>query len=78
MKRKGAILLALAALSLPAPAYYHFIHYLNGASVPEKFDLAALPDKTVTFFVSESGPVTFSATDSFNSVISQLRQAVGV
>ncbi len=70
--------MALAALALPAPAYYHFIHYLNGASVPEKFDLAALPDKTVTFFVSENGPVAFSSTDTFNSVVSQLRQAVNV
>ena len=68
----------LAALAVPAPAYYHFIHYLNGVAAPEKFDLATLPDKTVTFFVSENGPTTFAATDTFNSVVSQLRQAVGV
>ena len=30
----------LAALAVPAPAYYHFIHYLNGVAAPEKFDLA--------------------------------------
>ncbi len=78
MKRCLPVLAALAALALPAPAYYHFIHYLNGISAPEKFDLATLPDKTVTFFVSENGPTTFSATDTFNSVVSQLRQAVTV
>ncbi|HXJ42404.1 MAG TPA: matrixin family metalloprotease, partial [Bryobacteraceae bacterium] len=81
MRRAGAgfaLLIALGAVSVPASAYYHFIHYLNGASVPEKFDLSALPDKTVTFFVSQNGPVSYSATDTFNSVVSQLRQATGV
>ena len=67
--------LAALATAAPAPAYYHFIHYLNGVSAPEKFDLASLPNKTVTFFVSENGPVAYSATDTFNSVLSQLRQA---
>jgi len=69
------MLLAALAVAAPAPAYYHFIHYLNGVSAPEKFDLASLPNKTVTFFVSENGPVAYSATDTFNSVLSQLRQA---
>jgi hypothetical protein len=69
------ILPAFVALAIPAPAYYHFIHYLNGVNAPEKFNLAALPNKTVTFFVSENGPVSYSATDTFNSVLSQLRQA---
>ena len=63
---------------LPAHAYYHFIHYLNGASVPEKFDLTALPNKTVTIFVSENGPQIYSQTDTFNSVLSQIRQAAAV
>lgn len=70
-------LLATVAVtvSTPAVAYYHFIHYLNGVNVAEKFNLAALPNKTVTFFVSENGPVVYTATDTFNSVLSQLRQA---
>lgn len=76
--RRLPALALLAALALPAPAYYHFIHYLNGVSAPEKFDLTTLPDKTLTFFVSENGPTTFSTTDTFNSVVSQLRQAVTV
>ena len=78
MKSRLSAFALLAALALPAPAYYHFIHYLNGVSAPEKFDLTTLPDKTVTFFVSENGPTTFSTTDTFNSVVSQLRQAVTV
>ncbi len=76
--RRFALVAALAAVCLPAPAYYHYIHYLNGTGVPEKFDLTALPGNTVTFFVSETGPVTYNQTDSFNSVISQISQATQV
>lgn len=73
--RRSALLLAIALVALPAPAYYQFIHYLNGVSVPEKFDLTALPNKTVTIFVSESGPNTYAQYDNFNSVLTQIRQA---
>src|ERR1700722_15803631 len=76
--RAFALLAALATIGTPATAYYHFIHYLNGASVPEKFDLTALPNKTVTIFVSETGPVLYSPTDTFNNVLSQIRQATAV
>jgi uncharacterized protein (TIGR03437 family) len=75
-------LLSIAALAgaltvdpVPSPAYYHFIHYLKSGNAPEKFDLTALPGNTVTFFVSESGPTTYSPNDSFNSVLSQIQQA---
>jgi hypothetical protein len=72
---KVAVLAALTLMALPAPAYYQFIHYLNGVNVPEKFDLTALPNKTVTIFVSENGPQTYSPFDNFNSVLTQIRQA---
>jgi len=72
------VFLALAAISVPASAYYHFIHYLNGVNVPEKYDLTALPNSTVTFFVSEAGPTVYNQTDTFNSVLSQIQQATQV
>ena len=73
----GRLTFALAVLgaALPASAYYHFTYYINGQAAPQKFDLGALTNKTVTFFVSSSGPAAFSATDSFPSVLSQIRQA---
>jgi uncharacterized protein (TIGR03437 family) len=77
MSRRWSVLLVLAAAA-PAPAYYHFIHYLNGVNVPEKYDLTALPNSTVTFFVSEAGPATYNQTDTFNSVLSQIQQATQV
>ncbi len=68
-------LIALALIAIPAPAYYHFVTYLNGAALPQKFDLTALPNKTVTVFVSENGPQTYSPNDNFSSVLTQIRQA---
>jgi uncharacterized protein (TIGR03437 family) len=76
--RRIAAVAALVAACVPASAYYHYIHYINGLNVPEKFDLTTLPNNTVTFFVSENGPTTYNQTDSFNSVLSQIRQATQV
>ncbi|MDQ6706169.1 MAG: IPT/TIG domain-containing protein [Acidobacteriota bacterium] len=80
--KRHRILSALALCSVllsPANAYYHYIHYTSRTSpygpVPEKFDLSALPNKTLTFFVSDAGPVQYSQNDSFPSVLGQLRQA---
>ncbi len=72
---------ALCALAAPPlQAYYHYLHYFTKNGVfsvaQEKFDLTALPSKTVTFFVSDSGPNTFPQNDSFSSVLSQIRQSV--
>jgi len=64
----------------PVFAYYHYVHYLTRSApyslAQEKFDLSALPAKTVTFFVADSGPNTYPQNDSFSSVLSQVRQAV--
>jgi uncharacterized protein (TIGR03437 family) len=74
-----AILAAAAVLGpASAPAYYHFITYLKSGNAPQKFDLTALPNKTVAFFVSESGPVAYTPPDTFNSVLSQVEQATAV
>ena len=56
MKRAALLIAALAALSAaPASAYYYFTYYLPSGIAPAKFDVAALPNKTVWFFVSENG-----------------------
>ena len=51
--RAAALILALAA---GAQAYYHFVHFVSRQGpftpIPEKFDLDALPNKTVFFIVS--------------------------
>ncbi len=79
MKRRLQIgLLALLAAA-NADAYYFWTHYTLRSSpynpVPEKFDLTVLPNQTVTFYVTDSGPSFYTGNDSFASVISQIRQA---
>ena len=73
---------ALAAAVTPSADYYHYVHYLNSSSgysvAFERFDLTALPDKTVTFFVSDSGPTSYTPNDSFPSVLEQIRNATQV
>jgi uncharacterized protein (TIGR03437 family) len=85
MRRLAHFLAAAAAvllLTLPSNAYYHYIHYLTGSApfipVPEAFDLTALPDKTVTFFVSDAGLNSYGPNDSFGSVLSQVKSAAAV
>jgi uncharacterized protein (TIGR03437 family) len=72
----------LAAGATPSPAYYHYVHYQNSAApyaaIFEKFDLTALSDKTVTFFVSDNGPTSYTANDSFPSLLAQIRNATRV
>jgi hypothetical protein len=73
-------LVAAVIAATPAQAYYHYIHYLNGdfgTPVYEKFDLSpnGLPNKTVTFFVTDTGAKIYGTNDDFASVLSQIQQA---
>ena len=82
--RRARILVGLAALlsAMPAEAYYQYVHYLTRGApytrVYEKFDLTALPNKTVTFLVTDGGPAVFAPNDDFSSVLSQVQQATAV
>ncbi|MFN7993790.1 MAG: matrixin family metalloprotease [Bryobacteraceae bacterium] len=82
MRRLRTLTLVIGTLIAgitPSAAYYHYIRYTNAgspyAAIYEKFDLSALPNKTVTFFVSDSGPTQYSTNDSFASVLGQVREA---
>jgi len=76
------MLIAAAAflLALPTQAYYQYVHFAGrtGPFTPiyEKFDLNALPNKTVTFFVSDQSPTAYAPNDSLGSVLSQVKQAL--
>ena len=79
MRRAGWFAAALAVLALsPASGYYHYTRYFSRSPwmpVQEKFDLNALPNRTLTFYVSDAGPTQYGPNDSFSSVVSQVRQA---
>src|SRR5512140_2380137 len=63
----------------PAGAYYHYLRYTSRVApygpALEKYDLAALPNKTLTFYVSDQGPTQYAAGDNFASVLNQVNEA---
>lgn len=65
-----------------ASGYYPFVHYTASSApygaAPEKFDLNALPGKTVFYYVSSRGPELLAPGDSFASILSQIRMAARV
>jgi uncharacterized protein (TIGR03437 family) len=72
---------AIACLLVtPSSAYYHYVHFgsTNAPFTPqqEKFNLASLPNKTVTFFVNDQGPAIYAPGDSFGSLLGQVKQAL--
>src|SRR5260370_35291505 len=68
----------LALSASTAGAYYHFYHYANRTApynpVPEKFDLSALPNTTVTVFLTDSSAAQFSPSSQFPSPLAPLRE----
>jgi len=81
-RQAAALALGWALTVSSAGAYYHYIHYTSATApylpVPEMFDLSALPNKTVTIFVSDAGPKKFGANDNLPSVLTQVSQAAQV
>lgn len=79
LRRAIGLLAACLTLAGSAPGYYHFVHYssTSGPYVPilEKFDLNALPGRTVQYLISSEGPTQYAPGDSFAAVISQVRLA---
>jgi len=73
------IIVFTALATANANGYYFWTHYRSTNApfnpVPEKYDLTALPNKTVTFYVTDTGPAIYGANDSFASVLSQVRQS---
>ncbi len=68
-------------LSPSASAYFHFLRYLNRAGTQaavHKYDLNTLPNKTLSFYISEQGMPVLAANDSFAGVVSQIRSAARV
>ncbi len=82
VQRVTILVVAAMALSAVSSAYYHFVHFSTrfGPFTPivEKFDLNALPDKTVTFLITDQGPTKFADGDNYAAVVSQIRAAAKV
>jgi len=80
-QRVVAVLGAIAFAS-GAQGYYHFVRYRTRTApytpILEKFDLAALNNQTVPYFIADRGPQQMLPNDSFGSLISQIRLAASV
>ena len=65
----------------PASAYYYYVHY-NSRTAPfnpivEKYDINSLPNKTVTFLITDQSPLLLPG-ETFLGVISEIRSAAKV
>jgi hypothetical protein len=73
------VALAAALFSPAASAYYYWIYFSGRTGifnpVPARFDLNALSDKTVYFYISDQGPSAVSPDDSAAAIYSQIRFA---
>ncbi len=78
----AAVALCLLACAGVSPAYYHFIRFntRTGPYTPiyEKFDLTALPNKTVTYFITSQAQLQLAPNDSYSGLVSQIRAAAKV
>jgi hypothetical protein len=80
--RAAALVLSLFCLGATASAYYFYVSF-NSRSGPynpivKKFDLNALNNKTVPYFISDQGPVNAVAGDSYQGIVSEIRAAADV
>ena len=76
-----ALAVVLVAASGSASAYYYYIHFdASGKALPAKWNLAALSNNTVNFYVADSGLNTAAMTpgDGYETFVSELRAAAGV
>src|SRR5436309_2686161 len=80
--RAVALLSLSFLLASTSSAYYYYVHYdtSSGTYTPilEKFDLNALQNNTVPFFISGKGPHKLSSNDTFVAVVSEIRSAAAV
>ena len=72
----AALLLSLSSIS---SAYYYWIYFPGRTGpfqpYPAKFDLSALPDKTVSYFISDKPPGKLVDGDNYDALVSQIRLA---
>ncbi|HYL36369.1 MAG TPA: matrixin family metalloprotease [Bryobacteraceae bacterium] len=78
LRRLAALVLGALALSGTGSAYYYYLYFNNGSPIPSKFDLNALVNKKVPFYISDQGPAAVVAGDSFQAIISEIRAAADV
>jgi hypothetical protein len=79
-RRLGILAACIAAASSGAFGYYNWVYFANrtGPFVPARFDLNALNNNTVEYFISDQPPGPLMPSDSVPAVVSQIRAAAEV
>jgi uncharacterized protein (TIGR03437 family) len=81
-KRILTLAVLMAAMSSFASAYYYWVFFEGNlppfTPVRARFDLNALKDNTVQYFISDQGPGALMPGDSAAAIYSQIHQAAGV
>jgi hypothetical protein len=79
MTRAAILAAMLLSLSSISSAYYYWIFFPGGTgpfqAYPAKFDLSALADKTVSYFISDKPPGKLVDGDNYDALVSQIRLA---
>src|SRR5579862_1201379 len=85
MRIAGRALLLAMSLTLMSPmlsAYYYYVFFASGtgpyAPLAAHFDLNAVKDNTVQYFISDQAPSPLMPGDNLTSIYSQIRQAAEV
>ncbi len=77
--RVGILAALLLSLSSVSSAYYYWIYFPGRTApfqaYPAKFDLSTLPDKTVSYFISDQPPSKLVDGDNYDALVSQIRLA---
>jgi hypothetical protein len=78
----AVVAVAMAILSPIASAYYYWIYFAGRSGpftpIPAKFDLNSLPNQSIPYLISSSGPAVMVPGDTFTALISQIRAAADV
>lgn len=82
MRQLVVLASCLALMSSGASAYYHWVFLATSTApfspVPGKFDLTALKDNKVNYFISTQGPAALTPGDSLTAIESQIQRAAAV
>ena len=82
MGRALLLVAALAAMSPSASAYYYWMFFASGTGpytpLAAHYDLNALKDNTVQYFISDQAPGPLMPGDNVTAIYSEIRQAAAV
>ena len=81
-RRAFLLVVALTAMSPLLSAYYYYVFFTSGtgpyAPLAAHFDLNAIKDNTVQYFISDQAPAPLMPGDNLTAIYSQIRQAAEV